>query len=82
MIKTIEQLDRLVMETPLPDVPDGFATRVMQQIEAEKVQAKPKFVLATDEVVQFILGLLGLLLTTTSLVRFIFSAWLITAVAN
>jgi hypothetical protein len=88
-LETLAQLDKRVMEMPLPAVPNGFATRVMQSLDAQasKTKKRPSTRLAlptfwTDDWVQIILGLLGLLFTSGSLVRFIFGVWLATAVAN
>lgn len=79
-VEVIKQLDQRMMETNFAEVSDEFTTRVMQNIEAKEKSSL--FSNRTQETIQFILGLIGLLLTTTSLVRFIFSVWLITAVAN
>lgn len=83
-VKVIKQLDQRMMETNFPEVSDEFTTRVMQNIEANSKVKSSLFSknFWTQETIQFILAILGLLLTTTSLVRFIFSVWLITAVAN
>jgi hypothetical protein len=86
-LETLEQLDQWVLKTPLPELPKGLATQIMQNIERYEPQSLSKeainlFSNWRDEWGQFIVGLLGLLFTTGSLLRFIFSVWLVTAIAN